>query len=941
MNIIKSLHPGLLHRCFSYREKHYFTVSVLWGFNLLTGEPVLEQELWGNIGDMLGKNELFDVGFPKKNAEVLVHGSCFAPNDEAVNASRVGVSLGSISKELLVFGDRHWIKGMGIGWGVSDPKPFVEMPVSYANAFGGKAHAPNPVGIGIDEVDLNGGLIVPLPNIEYANQLIGSLKDKPQPASLNRTDIMCEQRLANSGTYDQKYIETRMPGFPDDLNYDYFNDAANDQWVEGYFNGDEQYEIRNMHSRHSLIKGQIPNVYGRVFVNHQVNDVVEFKEISTQLDTIWFFPAAELGIMVHRGTVEVGEDDASDIKQLLIANENKNDTPRDPSHYENELALRTDPQEAFMYLLYTAPLIPEGCRCGFETLQENADFPLEMLALDNIENFADAKKQEMEASFNEQIETARKQMVESGMAPQQVDALIKQLTDAKDKPAQLTPEMQQIAEVMEKIIPGAQQDPKNIDFSKINLKAIDELNFLTEKMQAEKKNEAKKKLVEQLDEMRRNLDNPEASQSIAQLENVLLEMELPPLLPRIDGDGVVDQIRGQADEMEKQLVIMQSMGLPEAELAKIKSSFNVEEIERQVREGLEKANDGYRVGAHYIPTGRSPHAGREGDIREQLIKAYQSRGNTSHGDYAFVDLSGLDLSGIDLSHSYLEYADLTNTNLTNANLSKAILSHAIVSHTNFTNANLIEANLGAIDFDGTEFVNADLTGATLSKSNIRKTIFKQCKMAEKMDMFLETRFDDASFIECDLRKNAFIDADISGCDFTDSNLSESSFVNPIMKQAIFTRANLSGTNFVTAKADDSKFDNANMKNVRFVAESSLENCDFRGADASEANLRDCNLQQAKFGEASLLKTDFGGANLKHADFEKANAVGAQFNKTDLTFATLHRTDLMEGSMYKAILSATQFTQANLYGVNFLGCTIGETDFTGANVEQTVFKDWKP
>jgi uncharacterized protein YjbI with pentapeptide repeats len=941
MNIVKSLHSSLLHKCFSYQEKHYFTVSVLWGFNLTTGEPVLEQEMWESIGDMLGKSELFDAGMPKPNAELLVQGSCFVANGEAVNANRVSVLLGSISKELLVFGDRHWIKGMGIGWGVSDPELFTEMPVSYGNAFGGKEHAPNPVGKGIDAIDLNGEPTVPLPNIEYANQLIGSPKDKPQPASLNRTDIMCEQRLSNAGTYDQKYIETRMPGFPDDMNYDYFNDAASDQWVEGYFNGDEQYEIRNMHPQHSIIKGQIPGVTGRVFVNHQVNDVVEFKEIPTQLDTVWFFPNAELGVMIHRGTLEVSEDDGADIKQLLVANENIKDTPREPTHYQNELALRTDPTESFKYLLYTAPLIPEGTKCGFKVIQDKADFSMELLGKENMENFAEVKKLEAEAAMNQQLEDAKKQLVDVGENTKHIDDMVKQLADAKDNPAPLSPEMQKIADIMEKVLPGMMADPKNIDLTKLNLKAMDELKEHMEKMQVKKKAEAKQQLTDQIDKLKEMGAGSESEDQIAQLENVVTEMDLPPILPRIDVEAIIGQLKSQQTEMDKQLLQMQSMGLPEEQLLKMKNSFNVEAIEQQTREGLEKACDGYRMGAHFIETGRSPHAGCEGNIREQLIKAYQSRGKTSQGDYAYVDLSGLDLSGISLSGSYLEYADLTNTNLTNANLSKAILSHAIVCNTNFTNANLCEANLGAIDFDGAEFVNADLTGATLSKSNISKTTFKQCKMAEKMDMFLETKFDHASFIECDLNKNVFIDADISGCDFTGSNLSESSFVNPIMTHAIFSRANLSGTNFVTAVADGSRFDHATLKNVRFVGESSLENADFRGADASEANLRDCNLQKAKFAESTLLKSDFGGANLKHADFEKANAVGAQFNKADLTFATLQRANLMEGSMYKSILSSTQFTQSNLYGVNFLGCTIGETDFTGAHVEQTIFKDWKP
>jgi uncharacterized protein YjbI with pentapeptide repeats len=941
MNIVKSLHSSLLHRYFSYQGRHYFTVSVLWGFNLTSGEPVLEQELWETIGEMLGKNELFDAGMPKQNAELLVHGSCYSASHQAVEASRVSVSLGTISKELLVFGDRHWIQAMGIGWGVSDPIPFTQMPVSYANAFGGKEHAANPVGIGIDEVDLNGEPVIPVPNIEYADQLIGSPTDRPPPASLNRTDILSEQRLSNAGTYDQNYLETRMPGFPDDLNYDYFNDAAKDQWTEGFFNGDENFEIRNMSPDEAFIQGQLPGVYGRVFVNHAVQDEIEFKEIPTQLDTVWLFPAGQLGVLIHRGTLEVNEDDASDIKQILIANENKNDIPRPADHYKNHLGLRIDPEEGYKYLLNTAPLIPQDCRCGFKAMQENSVMPLELLAKANMTNYADIKKQEAEESFAQQIEAMKKQLQDSGMDPLKIDDLINQMTNAKNNQAELSPELQQITTIMEKVLPGITTDPNNLDLAKLNLKAMDELAAYTEKIQQQKKAEAAQKLNEQLDELKKAEAGPETSLAISSFEKAITEIELPPILPRIKVEEIIAQYRGQMDEMEKQLVVMQSMGLPESELAKMKSSFNIEEIEQKTREGLDMGNEGYRIGAHYIGRSRSPHAGSEDAIRVSLIAAFQSQGKTSHGDYAFVDLSNLDFTGIDLSGAYLEYADLTNTNLTNANLSKAILSHAIVKNTNFSYSNLTEANLGAINFDGCEFVNADLTGATLGKSKFSNSLFKHCKMAEKADMFLETEFDNASFIETDMRKNTFFDVDISDCDFSGSDLSGSSFVNPIMKNAIFSRANLNGVNFVKALAEGAKFDHASMINVRFVAESSLAGANFHSADVSKANMMGCNLQNAKFTESTLHESNFGGANLKYANFEKASAKESQFNKADLTFATLPRADFMEGSMHKAILSGAQFTGANLYGVNFLGCTIGDTDFAGANVEQTIFKDWKP
>jgi uncharacterized protein YjbI with pentapeptide repeats len=937
MNIVKSLHSSLLHRHFSFQEKHYFTASVLWGFNLLTGESVLEQDLWLAIGDMMGKSELFDAGMPKANAELLVQGSCYAPVGTDVNASRVKVSLGTISKELYVFGDRHWIGGIG----VSEPVPFTEMPVSYANAFGGKDHAPNPLGKGVEAIEGETGPIIPLPNIEYADQLIGSPKDKPRSASLNRIDMMCEQRMRNAGTYDQRYIETRMPGFPDDFNYNYFNDAAKDQQIEGFFKGDEQYEIRNMHSQHAVIKGKIPGVYGRAFVNHQVNGEVLFKEISTQLDTVWLFPGSELGLMIHRGTLEINEDDAADIKQILVANENTSDTPRSAEHYKNELALRTNLAEAHKYAFYTSPLIPEGTVCGFKVMEEKADFPYEQLHSANIQNFTDAKQQEAETATQQQFDKMKELTAEGSPERQKIDASIQQLADAKVKPTELSPQEQKIKAITDKIVPMMKDDPKKPDITKLNLNAVDELKVYMDELKTEKEVEAKNQMLKQIEELKKLDAGDGASSQVKQLEAVLLAMELPPILPRIDMEGIIRQMKDQNNEMQKQLLVMQSMGLPEEQLAKIKLMVDPEESEKRLREGVDKANDGYRIGAHGFEQARSPHEGREVDIRAALLGAFKSGGKTAQGDYAFVDLSDQDLTGIDLSGAYLEYANLTNTNLSNANLSKTILSHAIFNGTNLTKANLTEANLGAINFESTVFRDADLTGAILSQSNIANTQFERCKMADKMDMFLETKFDNASFIECDLRKNVFIDADISGCDFSEADLTDSNFVNPIMKAVNFSGANLTSVNFVKAQADSSIFDKAIMKNVRFLGESSLPKASFKLAEGNEANFRDCDLEESNFTEANLHKSDFGGANLKNASFEKAHAIEAQFSKADLTHANMQNINLMEGSLYKAILSAAKFNNSSLYGVSFIGCTVGETDFTGADLEKTIFKDWRP
>ncbi len=941
MNIVKSLHASLLHKAYQYQGKSYFTVSVLWGFNLQTGEPVLEQDMWQTVGDMLGKNEMFDTGMPKQNAEMVVHGSCFVTNGKAQTTSRVSASLGSITKELVVFGYRNWIKGLGVGWGVSAPQSFTEMPVSYQYAFGGKGHPANEQGKGINEVDTDFGPSIPLPNIEYENQLISSPGDRPKPASLNRMDILCEQRLSNAGTYDQAYIENRMPGFPDDLNYDYFNDAAPDQWLNGFFKGDEAFEICNMNPQKAVIKGKLPEVLGRCFVNHKINDGIHFKEIPVQLDTVWFFPETELGVQIHRGTIEVNEDDAADIEQILIANENIKDVPRTAEHYQNELKLRTDPEEGFKYMLNTSALIPQNYNCGFKSMQESTDFPLEQLATKNMDNYVVNKKQQIDETIAQQIEEMKLQLSESGIDQEKIDELVKKILNQKGGDLELNPEMLKINEIIDKIVPGGKQNPQDIDISKIDLKAMDELDSLMAQLQLDKKKEAKDKLFEQLDELKKNEANLDSAQSISTLENFIKEMDLPPKLPRIDVEGTMAQLKDQLDEMEKQLIVLQSMGTPEADLEKVKQSLNTDETLQQTVDALEKAKDSYRMGAHHLQQARSPHEGEEQILREKLMKAYSSGGKSSEGDFAFVDLSNLDLSGIDLSGAYLEYVNFTNTNLTGANLSKTIMSRAILVNTNFTNANLTDANLGAINFDGVDFINANLMGVTLGKSKLKNTLFKQCQMAEQMDMFIETEFDNSSFIDSDLRKSLFIDVDISGCDFSGSDLTESSFINPVMTDARFSRANLSSVTFINAQGNYSKFDNAAMKNVRFVGGSSLRNADFQYANVSEANLRDCNLQNTNFSESYLFKSDFGGADLSYADLAKASAVQAQFNKSNLTHAHLKRIDLMEGSLYKAVLSASHFNDANLYGVNLMDCSVGDTDFSGAYLEQTIMKDWRP
>ncbi|MBK8598939.1 MAG: DUF2169 domain-containing protein [Holophagales bacterium] len=128
-----------------------------------------------------------EIASRKPKTDVIVLGKAKAPGGEAVRQMTVSVSVGSFRNSLAVFGDRRWERSAG-GLRATEPLAFREMPIVWANAYGGKLTTPvgdmpntdNPVGKGffLDDREGDG---VPLPNVEDPNALIRSPKDLPKP----------------------------------------------------------------------------------------------------------------------------------------------------------------------------------------------------------------------------------------------------------------------------------------------------------------------------------------------------------------------------------------------------------------------------------------------------------------------------------------------------------------------------------------------------------------------------------------------------------------------------------------------------------------------------------------------------------------------------------------------------------------------------------------
>lgn len=184
----------------------------------------------------------------KPCTDVVVQGHAYAPNGQATTEMELSFALGSLHKQVRVFGDRHWEK-QTLGMRPSRPRPFEQLPLLYERSFGGRCPvAPdsdeltqfvsNPVGLGYFE-NASAALQQPLPNYEDPDELISSWKDRPPPAGFGPLAADWEPRRAYAGTYDEAWQRERMPLLPADFDDRFFNVAPADQQASGFLQGGE------------------------------------------------------------------------------------------------------------------------------------------------------------------------------------------------------------------------------------------------------------------------------------------------------------------------------------------------------------------------------------------------------------------------------------------------------------------------------------------------------------------------------------------------------------------------------------------------------------------------------------------------------------------------------------------------------------------------------
>ncbi|HZF50307.1 MAG TPA: DUF2169 domain-containing protein [Polyangiaceae bacterium] len=280
-------------------------------------------------GELLYPSDFADA---KLRAEVMLRGSCHTPGGWPRGECPVSLKVGAWSKTLAVFGPRSWQDGLA-GASPREPSSFTVMPLRWARAFGGTGE--NPVGVSLD-----GDL---LPNIELPGRRIERRGDRPPPAGFGPINPAWAPRAGKVGVRYGASYAGRTPFYAEDFDWTHFQAAPADQQLDGFFAGDEEVVLTNLHPDHAVLRTRLPGLRVRCFVN----DIAKaFREVRLLLDTLFIEADAGQILLTWRGRTPVADTELEDVTTVLVASEPLAERPREIDHYRGVLErYEADPLE--------------------------------------------------------------------------------------------------------------------------------------------------------------------------------------------------------------------------------------------------------------------------------------------------------------------------------------------------------------------------------------------------------------------------------------------------------------------------------------------------------------------------------------------------------------------------------------------------------------------
>jgi hypothetical protein len=211
---------------------------------------------------------------PKPATDAFLVGSARAQRP-GTRTMEVRFRVGTREKTAVVVGNRHWVSHLGTA-AASEAEPFESMPLVWEHAYGGEDTTPedpkhhggeprNPVGRGFraarSQAPWEG---TPLPNILQPGETYTQIGQTATPVGFGPIGRHWYPRVTWAGTYDEEWMQERMPLLPLDFDERFHQAAPPDLVMPGHIGPGEWVDV----------EGCTPN--GRVFFQ-----LPEFRPLAT------------------------------------------------------------------------------------------------------------------------------------------------------------------------------------------------------------------------------------------------------------------------------------------------------------------------------------------------------------------------------------------------------------------------------------------------------------------------------------------------------------------------------------------------------------------------------------------------------------------------------------------------------------------------------------
>ncbi|HVA11643.1 MAG TPA: DUF2169 domain-containing protein [Stellaceae bacterium] len=746
----------------------------------------------------------------KPKTDILIAGDCCPPGGQPAVSCIATVMLGDWQKSLLAVGRRHWIDRSH----ASDPEPFLRMPITWENAYGGPGFAQNPVGLGWGEPRPD----ALLPTIGPAGDRVRMPEMTGIAASFRPLSPFWPQRRAKVGrNYGADYQRSRAPYFSDDFDWTHFNAAPEDQQLDGYLKGDEALRFVHLHSDAADFTATLPAIRIRAFF-HKIAG--PFGEFAMHLDTVLADLNEGLLHLTWRGLIPVTTDDFSDIGSVLVAQENLAGKSKDSDGYFPKLL------EAEKPLTYGIHLLPQASQDALRA-QFGVGEPATAAA-------------EAEAAAGSGAAAAP-----PGLGPDPVTTFIKQkiaaspLAGMKTQAEQLLPQMvaksdarggplrKWLTDTLAKTQAAAAIAAKPSSTPSLSPQAVAAL----------------KKIPDFLERMKAAAPNVDLSA----LKNVLNNPALTAMMP-------ADPPEDEAED-----------GAPSGKGDLSGRDFSGRDLSRRDFSGMTMI--GCRFVGTILTDTRFDGAALDGSDftdarleRTNLARASMLGAVARNAVFDQAQLAGADLGGADFAGARFDMTSASGLKAGGLRLANAKLRTST-----FSNADLTEA-----DLSGAEIEQCDFFAAILERTNAAGSVWRQSPMNE-------AKLDGATMDGSILNRVAFRKTSAVGTSFARCALTNTGFVTADLSNAVFFECRGTRTNWQGSKLDDADFRRAVLPGALFM-DVEGHGTNFDEADLAKARFRKAVLRSVTFVHAKLLRADFDRATIEVTRFDEANLFRARFYK---------------------------------------------------------------